>query len=268
MYLNLLYKSLKEDTSLTRTKSFIKRIIQVCTFHKVPFICGALYLISEILKLKPGLFVMLTQPEHKDDDEEEFKDVELSDDEKEEEKKEGEEKEKEDSTPKNEETKINQSKPKYDGKKRDPKFANSEDTCFWELTQFATHFHPTVALYSQKLLQGKCIEFPNSINYDPLQNHTLSRFLDRFIYKNPKKLSNTHKGGSIMQPKRFIGSDSLVSSMKKQNAILEEEDSNMGNKKRIMLDDPAVNTQNFLQKNEKDIPVDEVNKKKINKILL
>ncbi|OUM69592.1 hypothetical protein PIROE2DRAFT_38003 [Piromyces sp. E2] len=200
MYLNLLYKSLKEDNSLVRIKSFIKRILQICTFHKVPFICGSLYLVSEIIKQKPGLLVMITQPEENDNDEEEFKD------------------------------------------KRDPLYTNVDNSCLWELAQFTDHYHPTVALYGQTLLSGKFIEFPKSINYDPLQNHTLSRFLDRFVYKNPKKVSNTYKGGSIMQPKKLIG-DGLVSSKKK----------------RIMMDDYAVNTQNFLKREEKDIPVDEVN---------
>jgi len=66
-----------------------------------------------------------------------------------------------------------------------------------------------------------------------------------------------------MQPKKLIG-DGLVSSMKKQNVILEQDDEeNLGKKKRIMMDDYAVNTQNFLNRNEKDIPVDEVSLYKI-----
>jgi len=61
-----------------------------------------------------------------------------------------------------------------------------------------------------------------------------------------------------MQPKKLIG-NGLVSSMKKQNVIVEQDDDeNIGKKKRIMMDDYAVNTQNFLKRDEKDIPVDEV----------
>ncbi|ORX82922.1 CBF-domain-containing protein [Anaeromyces robustus] len=251
MYLNLLYKSLREDNSLIRIKSFIKRILQVCTFHKVPFICGSLYLISEIIKQKPGLLVMITQPEENDSDEEEFKDV--SEDEEE-----SDSSEKENKVSEENNTKEIKSSKKYDGKKRDPLYTNVDNSCLWELTQFTSHYHPTVALYVQTLLSGKFIEFPKSINYDPLQNHTLSRFLDRFIYKNPKKVSNTYKGGSIMQPRKLVG-NGLVSSMKKQNVILEQDDDdNLGKKKRIMMDDYAVNTQNFLKRDEKDIPVDEL----------
>jgi len=248
MYLNLLYKSLREDNSLIRVKSFIKRILQICTFHKVPFICGSLYLVSEIIKQKPGLLVMITQPEEDDNDEEEFKDVD-------EDKSDNEDDSSEIENTKTEENKLSK---KYDGKKRDPLYTNVDNSCLWELAQFTNHYHPTVALYGQTLLSGKFIEFPKSINYDPLQNHTLSRFLDRFVYKNPKKVSNTYKGGSIMQPKKLIG-DGLVSSMKKQNVILEQDDDeNLGKKKRIMMDDYAVNTQNFLKRDEKDIPVDEL----------
>jgi len=131
MYLNLLYKSLKEDNSLIRIKSFIKRILQVCTFHKVPFICGSLYLVSEIIKQKPGLLVMITQPEENDSDEEEFKDVV-----------EEEEENDNDSSSEKENKKVDENKNtnKYDGKKRDPLYTNVDNSCLWELVFFFFFF--------------------------------------------------------------------------------------------------------------------------------
>lgn len=124
MYLNLLYKSLKEDNSLVRIKSFIKRILQICTFHKVPFICGSLYLVSEIIKQKPGLLVMITQPEDNGTDEEEFKDIS------EDESNNTSEKENKDD---NEVDKENKTSNKYDGRKRDPLYTNVDNSCLWEL---------------------------------------------------------------------------------------------------------------------------------------
>ena len=55
MFLNLIYKSLKADIMLRRVKAFVKRLLQVTCTQMPPFICGALYLVSEILKAKPDL---------------------------------------------------------------------------------------------------------------------------------------------------------------------------------------------------------------------
>lgn len=55
MFLNLVYKALKADVALRRVKAFVKRLLQVACGHMPPFICGALYLVSEILKAKPAL---------------------------------------------------------------------------------------------------------------------------------------------------------------------------------------------------------------------
>jgi ribosome biogenesis protein MAK21 len=91
---------------------------------------------------------------------------------------------------------------KYDPRKRDPSFANADSTYLWELMPFVNHFHPTVSLYARSLLKDAQIEMPeNASNYDPLINHTLSKFLDRFVYKNPKKMQNEYKGSSLMQPR-------------------------------------------------------------------
>lgn len=59
MFLNLVYKSLKADTLLRRVKAFVKRLLQVTCGQMPPFACGVLYLVSELLKIKPGLWVQL-----------------------------------------------------------------------------------------------------------------------------------------------------------------------------------------------------------------
>lgn len=59
MFLNLVYKSLKADVVLRRVKAFVKRLLQVTCGQMPPFICGTLYLLSELLKVKPELRVQL-----------------------------------------------------------------------------------------------------------------------------------------------------------------------------------------------------------------
>lgn len=49
LYLNLLYKALKSDSILTRTKAFLKRLVQICGQHEPHFICGVLYLLAEVI---------------------------------------------------------------------------------------------------------------------------------------------------------------------------------------------------------------------------
>ena len=83
----------------------------------------------------------------------------------------------------------------YDPRKREPEFAHASSSPLWELLPLLSHYHPTVSLHARQLLL-----------YQPLTStpdlalNTLSHFLDRFVYKNPKKQSSKQKGSSAMQP--------------------------------------------------------------------
>ncbi|NWH56934.1 CEBPZ protein, partial [Geococcyx californianus] len=245
MFLNLVYKSLKADVVLRRVKAFVKRLLQVTCGQMPPFICGTLYLLSELLKVKPELRVQL-QDHMESDDEECFKDQEEAE--------EGEEKfvdadkgegREEKSTMENS-AKTNNSNStaswvhhlnmggrksgaSYDPMHRSPLYCGAESTSLWELKKLSEHFHPSVALFAKTILEGNHIQYSG----DPLQDFTLMRFLDRFVYRNPK----LHKGKEntssvVMQPK----------------------------KKQFMKDmhNLAVNSKEFRAKDESKIPVDEV----------
>lgn len=57
MYLNLLFKALKADTSSKRVAAFVKRLIQILAYHQPPFVCGALYLLGEVSRFhNKGLY--------------------------------------------------------------------------------------------------------------------------------------------------------------------------------------------------------------------
>ena len=121
LYLNLLFKALKNDMNVRRVKAFVKRIVQVLGMHQPGFICGVFYLIRELEKTFVGLRSLYEQPEDNDSDEEEvFRDVPDEDDE----------------PPVVDETAN--SKPQkptngYDPRKRDPEHSNADKTCLWEL---------------------------------------------------------------------------------------------------------------------------------------
>jgi ribosome biogenesis protein MAK21 len=135
-------------------QGFIKRLLQLCLFNDIPFICGILLLISELVKRHASgarLLLFSQKPnstKNDDDDEEEhFHDVSNEDDQ-----------------PlqmvpevsswnhknlnKSNENHMNH----YDIFKRNPLYCGSEYTCLHELIFLKNHSHPTVALFAQNLL--------------------------------------------------------------------------------------------------------------------
>ncbi|NXU59333.1 CEBPZ protein, partial [Turnix velox] len=247
MFLNLVYKSLKADVVLRRVKAFVKRLLQVTCGQMPSFVCGTLYLLSELLKVKPELRVQL-QDHVESDDEECFKDQEEA--EEAEEKfvdadKEVEDEDEDRSTMENS-AKTNNSKSAaswvhhlnmggrkngalYDPLHRSPLYCGAESTSLWELKKLSEHFHPSVALFAKTILEGNHIQYSG----DPLQDFTLMRFLDRFVYRNPKHHKGKENTSSVvMQPK----------------------------KKQFMKDmqNLAVNSKEFRTKDESKIPVDEI----------
>ncbi|XP_076874181.1 CCAAT/enhancer-binding protein zeta isoform X1 [Brachyhypopomus gauderio] len=241
MFLNLLYKSLKADIVLRRIKAFLKRLLQVSCEQSPAFACGALFLVSEVMKSKPGLKLLLLEAgdveeekfqdlkgeeEEEDDDEERFVDADKID--------EGQPK-----TP-------NQPKPTaswvhhenleggkklemYDPIHRNPLYCGADHSTLWELQKLSLHFHPSVALFAKTIIQGANIEYTG----DPLQDFTLVRFLDRFVFRNPKQIKGKQNTeATVMQPKQ------------KQF---------MNNVRPL-----PVNCVEYLTKEESQIPVDEV----------
>ncbi|KFO85758.1 CCAAT/enhancer-binding protein zeta, partial [Buceros rhinoceros silvestris] len=166
MFLNLVYKSLKADVVLRRVKAFVKRLLQVTCGQMPPFICGTLYLLSELLKVKPELRVQL-QDHVESDDEECFKDQEDA-----EEKFVDADKETEDEARSSMENsaKTNNSNSaaswvhhenmggrksgaSYDPMHRSPLYCGAESTSLWELKKLSEHFHPSVALFAKTILE-------------------------------------------------------------------------------------------------------------------
>lgn len=171
IYLNLLFKSLKNDVgNIPRVLAFVKRMLQICShWLNVGAIAGMLYLMMQLSNTIPEVSDLLVEfasrpeePTEKDASEaekskDENKDIE------------------------------------YDPRKRDPKFANANRSSLWEIHQFLNHYHPTIAIYASSFLDGTEQAKPD------LGLYTLSHFLDRFVYKNAKQKPQT-KGSSIMQP--------------------------------------------------------------------
>ena len=189
MYLNLLFKCIRSDKNLERTKAFIRRFIQVLASGGgggAEFTAGGLHLLGEVgwqcitplqfmevhfvvlpqlFSTVPGLREMLRAPTGRK------------------------------STSKPAEDEGEGEERLYDPRKREPEFAYASSSPLWELLPLLSHYHPTVSLHARQLLLSQ----PLTSTPD-LALNTLSHFLDRFVYKNPKKQSSKQKGSSAMQP--------------------------------------------------------------------
>lgn len=146
LYLNLLFKALKNDVNVRRVKAFVKRLVQVLGLHQPAFVCGVFYLIRELEKTFTGLQSLVDQPEDNESDGEEvFRDVPDEDDE--------------------QPAPIVETKSKptngYDPRKRDPEHSNADKTCLWELVC-------SYAFLSAPKLLTFFLSFPTHLTSTPL----------------------------------------------------------------------------------------------------
>eukprot|EP00731_Ephydatia_muelleri_P028352 Em0019g1225a len=200
MFLNVLYKSLKSDPVMNRVKAFLKRILQVCGSHAPSFVCGCLILISEVLKLRPTLWSFILQSESTDLEhfsdvvEETEKLVVCGDVSEDEQSAGGGHGNKEGHQTCSGHGNKEGGESSYIIDHRNPLHCGAESTCLWELERLSNHYHPSVHCFASTIASGESISYHG----DPLQDFTLIRFLDRFVYKNPKQKERDH-GGSVMQ---------------------------------------------------------------------
>ena len=170
MYLNLLFSAMKRDPSNARIAAFTKRILQMLLGQSPSFICGAFYHLNGLFASHSSLRAML-------DEEEE-----------------------------NESGGV--ASTSYDKFKRDPQYSNAQHSCLWELIPFTKHYHPSVSIQANQLLNGQVVKTSPDLNLN-----TLMHFLDRFVYKNPKK-DIKPKGASLMQPIAASDRSQTVSKVK------------------------------------------------------
>ncbi|PWA01984.1 hypothetical protein BB558_001882 [Smittium angustum] len=196
LYLNLIFKSLNVDKNIERIQAFVKRMLQISMHHSIPFVCGILYIISDLANTKPKIRALWKTAPPLDN-----VDLESSLDKK------GDE---ESNTEKVVATLGLDNG--YDPNKREPMYAKAEKSRCWELTLLLKHYHPSIALQVAKILNGDKLERASNLHI-----HSLNHFLDRFVYRKPKQ-DPKMKGVSIMQPdysnknnsENVIGSTQIV----------------------------------------------------------
>ncbi|KAI0665484.1 CBF/Mak21 family-domain-containing protein [Trametes maxima] len=201
LYLNLLFKALKADHDAQRAAAFVRRFIQV--LGSGVGAGGAIEFVAGGLYLLGELFS--TTPALKQ--------------------------------------LLNTSKskaapppdaPTYDPRKRDPQYASAFATPMYELIPLLHHYHPTISLHARQLLSSSPIT-----GSPDLSLNTLSHFLDRFVYKNPKKAKS--KGSSAMQPAASESAHGVT--------LVKGEVAGFG---------VPVNDERFWKRRAEDVPVDQM----------
>ncbi|XP_049882086.1 CCAAT/enhancer-binding protein zeta isoform X2 [Pectinophora gossypiella] len=124
----------------------------------------------------------------------------------------------------------------YNPLARNPSFAGAHCSAYLELLPLSQHFHPTVKLFAERLLSDQLIQYSG----DPLKDFSGIRFLDRFVFKNPKKRTEREEDGEV---KRVKGSHPKFAVRKNYMAK--------------GLKSLPVNSASYLNEDAQKIPVDE-----------
>ncbi|XP_058066364.1 CCAAT/enhancer-binding protein zeta [Anopheles bellator] len=187
VFFYILHRALQNDPIPDRALAFIKRLLQVSYYFPPARVCGTLIVISKVLRKRRQLL----QPDlplapSLDDEEPDNQGPILAPD--------GEE----------EEDKKPTKKPpgpvlRYDAFHRVSEFAGAKFTLRYELVRYLEYFHPTVQKFAECILTNT----PLSYYGDPLRDFSLGHFLDRFAFKNPKKLKTTTdaNGEEVARPR-------------------------------------------------------------------
>lgn len=227
LYFHIIHRSIQQDSSVPRAKAFIKRLLQMTLSFSPAKACGALIVINKILKTRSELMSLyltsistprnpsdadtkLSKFEDDSDDEETYKDVELND--------KGEEikvekKAAPDATAsswihvdntKQQKVQAEPSKiqTQYDPFKRAAAYSGAEHSLFYELVLMSRNFHPTVQVFVENVIKSQKIRYFG----DPLKDFSLNHFLERFSFKNPKKVDPKEQKSAFHQNYQAKGS--------------------------------------------------------------
>lgn len=217
-FLHIVHRAIHIDQNLSRAQAFLKRLLQLALYLPSQIACGCLVVASKLLKTRKELcgksnedekqsaIVMATEEElakFDSDGEEKYEDVN-SENENDAEKKikpnsgissswhhakiinkseniDGEENFNYD----NEKKISNIASTKYDPYHRVAAYAGGEFSIRTELLLLKEHYHPTVKVFAENIIDRKKIDYYG----DPLKDFNLTHFLERFAFKNPKKVN-------------------------------------------------------------------------------
>ncbi|TKR87321.1 hypothetical protein L596_011735 [Steinernema carpocapsae] len=221
----LVYKAIEKDPVDERVRAFVKRLLQMALVNRPSYACATLIIVSKIQQTRNILKSSKAADTTLYVRAGEVKTDELSDEE-------------EDDgfiagwihRPVKKDNAKHGVSNAYDPSARNPLFANANKTVDTELALLARHYHPSVRVFASNLLEGTPVVYKG----DPFHDFSMLRFLERFVFKNPKT-----KKEDETKPKR------------KELGIQYKKYEPSG------IRGLAITSEEFLSKKRQQIPVDE-----------
>ncbi|KAF2076811.1 hypothetical protein CYY_001888 [Polysphondylium violaceum] len=173
-FLNLIFRAIKHDDDINRSKAMIKRLLQFSFYQKVSFSASCLILLSELIRFNNSFGEMISVAQVPSIEEEQEQEQE------------------------NQEEKFNIKT--YDCYHNNPKIVKAETTCLWEINLYKDHDHPTVSGFANDLLNARPIKFQGN----PTGMFTLHAFLEKFVLARPR--AKNAKGSQLAVTKSGIKS--------------------------------------------------------------
>jgi len=222
-FLNLIFRAIKHDDDICRSKAMIKRLLQFSFYQKVSFSASCLILISELIRFNNKFEEMITisqQPTTNIEEQEQ------------------EDKEDKEETTQPKEFIITS----YDCYHNNPKIVKAETSCLWEINLYKDHEHPTVAGFANDILNSRPIKFQGN----PTGMFTLHAFLEKFVLSRPR--AKNAKGSQLSVTKSGIKSKYMDSDNEDQDQDEEDQDEQEEQDRNVPQIDAESNpTDRFLQ---------------------
>lgn len=181
LFLHIIHRAIHIDTNKARAQAFIRRLLQAALYFSPPIACGCLIVVDKVLKARSDLNkfsvpiasadkisnVAVENDDEDDDGDEYYKDAPENDERVNEETQIDNLKEKPEATKHGswhhisqvdtiEEKKVKEITPsKYDPFNRVPAYAGAEFALQTELLALVHHFHPTVRVFAQNIIERK-----------------------------------------------------------------------------------------------------------------
>ncbi|XP_034481769.1 uncharacterized protein F23B12.7 [Drosophila innubila] len=248
--LHIVHRAIHIDAVIPRAQAFVKRLLQLALYAPPNMAAGCLIVLHKLLRLRKELLggladSELTQESNKavlsaeqldkfgSDEEEIYKDVVEEEQDKEQQTavKESDDKKlvnKQQSSSSWHHLNLVSSDAKvrdidgckYDPYHRVPAFAGAGYALRNELLLLRQHYHPTVQVFAEQIMLEKRIDYYG----DPLRDFGLPHFLERFAFKNPKKLEHQPmvEGVSHKRYTSFGARGKPVRSLTKSNCTEDE----------------------------------------------
>ena len=163
LFLNLIFRAMKQDTSVRRVVAFVKRLHMRTTQCPPEIATGILLLVSELCQARPELKdVLFVAPNDVSD-----KDAK--------------------------DTSAYGQLDDFNLAAREPLFAANDDSVvLWESALLHQHVHPSVRAFQRSLSSAP--KHHIAFEGDPTVEFKLSSCINRFAYKNPKKQTGARLG--------------------------------------------------------------------------